>query len=302
MERRIDVGVLGATGMVGQQFVVQLAGHPWFRLSWLGASERSAGQRYGDAAPWRLPTPAAARHRRPRRPDGRARQRARAGVLGDGCVGRGRNRAGVREGRPPGGQQLAQSPARRRRAAAHPRGERRSPRAHRGAAEGARVERRDHHQPELLDGGALARARAAPRRSGCARSSSRPCRRSPAPGTRRRVARRGGQRHPVHRRRGGEDRDRDEEDPRPPRLGRRRAAPRRRQRADHARAGRQRPHRVDRGGARHEAVDRRGARGATSFSGPPQRHGLPSAPLQPVVYLRSRTARSRGSTWTGTAA
>ncbi len=57
MERRIDVGVLGATGMVGQQFVVQLANHPWFRLAWLGASERSAGQRYADAAPWRLPTP-----------------------------------------------------------------------------------------------------------------------------------------------------------------------------------------------------------------------------------------------------
>jgi aspartate-semialdehyde dehydrogenase len=56
MERKIDVGVLGATGMVGQQFVIQLANHPWFRLSWLGASERSAGQRYGDAAPWRLPT------------------------------------------------------------------------------------------------------------------------------------------------------------------------------------------------------------------------------------------------------
>jgi aspartate-semialdehyde dehydrogenase len=56
MERRIDVGVLGATGMVGQQFVLQLANHPWFRLVWLGASERSAGQRYGDAAPWRLPT------------------------------------------------------------------------------------------------------------------------------------------------------------------------------------------------------------------------------------------------------
>jgi aspartate-semialdehyde dehydrogenase len=55
MERKIDVGVLGATGMVGQQFVLQLANHPWFRLSWLGASERSAGQRYGDAAPWRLP-------------------------------------------------------------------------------------------------------------------------------------------------------------------------------------------------------------------------------------------------------
>jgi aspartate-semialdehyde dehydrogenase len=57
MERTIDVGVLGATGMVGQQFVLQLANHPWFRLRWLGASERSAGQKYGEAAPWRLPTP-----------------------------------------------------------------------------------------------------------------------------------------------------------------------------------------------------------------------------------------------------
>jgi len=55
MHRTIEVGVLGATGMVGQQFVVQLARHPWFRLVWLGASERSAGQRYADAAPWRLP-------------------------------------------------------------------------------------------------------------------------------------------------------------------------------------------------------------------------------------------------------
>jgi aspartate-semialdehyde dehydrogenase len=55
MDRTIDVGVLGATGMVGQQFIVQLARHPWFRLVWLGASERSAGQRYADVAPWRLP-------------------------------------------------------------------------------------------------------------------------------------------------------------------------------------------------------------------------------------------------------
>jgi aspartate-semialdehyde dehydrogenase len=55
MSQRIDVGVLGATGMVGQQFIAQLANHPWFRPTWLGASERSAGQLYRDAAPWRLP-------------------------------------------------------------------------------------------------------------------------------------------------------------------------------------------------------------------------------------------------------
>ena len=55
--RRIEVGVLGATGMVGQQFALQLAEHPWFSLTWLAASERSEGRRYCDAAAWRLPAP-----------------------------------------------------------------------------------------------------------------------------------------------------------------------------------------------------------------------------------------------------
>lgn len=48
----IPVGLLGATGMVGQQFIRQLTGHPWFRLAWLGASDRSAGRSYCDAAHW----------------------------------------------------------------------------------------------------------------------------------------------------------------------------------------------------------------------------------------------------------
>jgi len=52
--KRIDVGILGATGMVGQQFILQLANHPWFRPVWLAASERSEGKAYGDAATWRL--------------------------------------------------------------------------------------------------------------------------------------------------------------------------------------------------------------------------------------------------------
>jgi aspartate-semialdehyde dehydrogenase len=55
VSRRIDVGVLGATGMVGQQFISLLADHPWFRPSWLAASERSEGKRYREAASWRLP-------------------------------------------------------------------------------------------------------------------------------------------------------------------------------------------------------------------------------------------------------
>jgi aspartate-semialdehyde dehydrogenase len=54
---RIDVGVLGATGMVGQQFVSRLADHPWFRPAWLAASERSSGKTYAVAAPWRLANP-----------------------------------------------------------------------------------------------------------------------------------------------------------------------------------------------------------------------------------------------------
>jgi len=51
---KIEVGILGATGMVGQHFIKFLDGHPQFRLTWLGASERSAGKRYADAAKWHL--------------------------------------------------------------------------------------------------------------------------------------------------------------------------------------------------------------------------------------------------------
>ncbi len=50
---RIRVGVLGATGNVGQQFVGMLVDHPWFELTALAASERSVGKRYGDVAKWR---------------------------------------------------------------------------------------------------------------------------------------------------------------------------------------------------------------------------------------------------------
>jgi aspartate-semialdehyde dehydrogenase len=53
----IPVGVLGATGMVGQQFIALLADHPWFKVEWLGASHRSEGKVFRDAAAWRLPSP-----------------------------------------------------------------------------------------------------------------------------------------------------------------------------------------------------------------------------------------------------
>src|SRR4051812_47995243 len=54
---QIEVGILGATGMVGQQFIALLAKHPWFEVTWLGASHRSEGKAYRDAAAWRLPVP-----------------------------------------------------------------------------------------------------------------------------------------------------------------------------------------------------------------------------------------------------
>jgi aspartate-semialdehyde dehydrogenase len=55
---QIEVGVLGATGAVGQQFIALLAKHPWFKVTWLGASQRSEGKPYREATAWRLPTPA----------------------------------------------------------------------------------------------------------------------------------------------------------------------------------------------------------------------------------------------------
>jgi aspartate-semialdehyde dehydrogenase len=54
---RIEVGILGATGTVGQQFIRILAQNPWFTPAWLAASERSEGKRYADAAAWRLADP-----------------------------------------------------------------------------------------------------------------------------------------------------------------------------------------------------------------------------------------------------
>jgi aspartate-semialdehyde dehydrogenase len=54
MSERIPVGVLGATGMVGQEFVSFLRDHPWFDLTFLAASDRSAGKKYHEATTWRL--------------------------------------------------------------------------------------------------------------------------------------------------------------------------------------------------------------------------------------------------------
>jgi len=57
MSRRIPVGILGATGTVGQRFIQLLDQHPWFEVTWLAASDRSAGKNYAEAAKWNLATP-----------------------------------------------------------------------------------------------------------------------------------------------------------------------------------------------------------------------------------------------------
>ena len=57
MQSKHPIGILGATGMVGQRFIQLLENHPWFEITWLAASDRSSGKKYGDAAKWRLDTP-----------------------------------------------------------------------------------------------------------------------------------------------------------------------------------------------------------------------------------------------------
>ena len=52
--KKIRVGILGATGAVGQRFIQLLADHPYFEIGALTASDRSAGKRYVDAAKWLL--------------------------------------------------------------------------------------------------------------------------------------------------------------------------------------------------------------------------------------------------------
>jgi aspartate-semialdehyde dehydrogenase len=57
MKRKHPIGILGATGAVGQRFIQLLENHPWFEITWLAASDRSSGKPYGEAVKWRLDTP-----------------------------------------------------------------------------------------------------------------------------------------------------------------------------------------------------------------------------------------------------
>ncbi len=56
-KEKISVGVLGATGSVGQKIIELLSNHPWFEIKELAASESSAGKKYNNAVDWFLPTP-----------------------------------------------------------------------------------------------------------------------------------------------------------------------------------------------------------------------------------------------------
>ena len=60
MSQKIAVGIVGATGAVGQRFVTLLSQHPWFKITDLLASERTAGKRYGEVVNWVLDTPLSA--------------------------------------------------------------------------------------------------------------------------------------------------------------------------------------------------------------------------------------------------
>jgi len=59
MSEKLKVGILGGTGMVGQRFIALLEDHPWFEVTTIAASERSAGKTYQEAvgARWKMDTP-----------------------------------------------------------------------------------------------------------------------------------------------------------------------------------------------------------------------------------------------------
>ena len=57
LKEKIPVGILGATGSVGQKFIELLSNHPWFEIKELAASELSAGKKYKDAVEWFLTSP-----------------------------------------------------------------------------------------------------------------------------------------------------------------------------------------------------------------------------------------------------
>src|SRR5438094_3776742 len=74
MQTKLPIGILGATGIVGQRFVQMLEHHPWFEVVWLAASDRSEGKLSTEAARWRMktamPEPVAGMRVSPAKPEG----------------------------------------------------------------------------------------------------------------------------------------------------------------------------------------------------------------------------------------
>jgi aspartate-semialdehyde dehydrogenase len=74
MKNKLPIGILGATGMVGQRYIQLLENHPWLEITWLAASDRSSGKTYAEAVKWRLDTTLPARIAKmtvaPAEPDG----------------------------------------------------------------------------------------------------------------------------------------------------------------------------------------------------------------------------------------
>ena len=301
--KRIDVGILGATGMVGQQFIRQLT--TILVPAGLAGGERAIGRQglrrggdlaAGDADAGRRPRACASRPARPAGGRGWCSRRS--------TRPRPRTRAGLRRSRAPRGQQRAQLPDGSARAAADPGDQRRPPGAAPVAAPRARLARRDRHQSELLDrrardgAGAAAAVRAAVGHGHDA-----------AGGLGRRLSRRAsldilGNVVPASRAR------------------KRRSRARRRRFSARWRATRVTPHPVvvsaqttrvpvidghtesDLGGARLEPVDRRRrGRRCAAFRGRPQELGLPTRAGRADRRARRRsTVRSRGSTPSAAAA
>ena len=303
MDKRIEVGVLGATGMVGQQFINQLAGHPWFSLTWLAASERSEGKQYSDAAPWRLETPI---------PAGIAERSVEACTPGRGprlvFSALDASVAGeIEQAFADAGHFVVSNSKNHRMDPTVPLLVPEVNADHLGllpVQEKARARQgRDRDQPELLHGRAHDGARAAQalRHPLGARDHDAGGLRRGLP--RRPVARHPRQRDPLHRRRGGEDRDRDAEDPRPLRERHGRVPPGEGQRAHEPRARGRRAHRVGVDRARAEAPrPPTCARRSTA-----SRDGRSSSACRPPRRRRSststsRTGRSRASTRTAAAA
>ena len=302
----IPVGILGATGMVGQQFIALLADHPWFKVEWLGASQRSEGKAFRDAAAWRLPNRLPDDVAQQGRRGGDARARAPKLVFSglDSSVA-GEIEGAFAAGRPHHRQQLAQLPDGRHGAAADSRSERRPPGAARRAGRGAGLEGPHHHQPELRDGRARDGARAAAAVRARRPRWSRRCRRSPAPAIR--ACRRGTSSATSFRTSAAARKRRSK--PRRGRFSARSANGKvdypsgEAERDDDARAGAERAHRIDFGRARaaadagsdHRRVDLvpRPAAGARSC----RRRRRSRSSTSP-----KRTGRSRCSTSTATAA